>query len=361
VETRITASGSVLARRTTEIGAELSGRLIEIRVDVGDRVEAGAPLFQIDPEPYRIALEEAEAGLALARAEASQARDEAARTGQLAKKNMVAQQQHDRTRTQAAVARARVKQWEARTLRARHDLERTLVTAPYAGSIVERRADEGAIVTPGPGSVVVVLQESGSLEAVLDIPEASRTAVRVNDAARLFVEGLPQPLEARVSTVSDRIDDRSRTSQIRVPVEDATGTMKAGAFVRAEITPTPRRGALVVDRSAVLASEGRTFLWRIRGDRVEQVPVQLGASGTSLVEVLSGANAGDLVVIGEAVARLADGDRVAPETSGGGASSQVLAPDLANVELARPDAGGDPHSYKRVNSSKVDRSLSRRT
>lgn len=342
VESRITASGSVLARRTTEVGAEVSGRLVEIHVDVGDRVAEGDALFQIDPEPYRIALEEAEAGLALARAEARQARSEAEGARQLAEKKIVAEQHLSRTRTQAAVATARVRQWEARTLRARNDLERARVTAPYAGSIVERRSDEGAIVTLGPGSVVVVLQESGRLEAVLDIPEASRTVVRAGDAATLFIEGLPEALEARVRAVSDRIDDQSRTYQIRLPVEDASGATKAGAFVRAEITPTPRRGALVVDRSAVLASEGRTFLWRVSGDHVEQVPVQLGASGGSLIEVLSGANAGDLVVVGEAVPRLAAGDRVEPALSSEGASSLQRPSDFATADLADSARGREP-------------------
>lgn len=305
----IIASGSVEARRTTAIGAPVSGRLVEVFVDVGDEVEAEAPLFQVDPRPYEIAAAEARAGHALARAESEQARQEAARADQLARRKMVAEQQHGRQRTNALVAAAQAEQAESRLARAEHDLERTLVRAPYAGSIVERRAHEGAMVTLGSGPVVV-LQESGRLEAVLDIPEASRVAVRPGDPARLRVEGQPDPLPSRVLAVSDRIEPESRTYRIRVPVDDPTGTIKAGAFVRAEIEPTARSGVLVVDRAAILAREGRTFVFRLSDGVAERVPIRVGVTGTSEVEVLNGVASGDRVVVGEAVERLESGARV---------------------------------------------------
>jgi multidrug efflux pump subunit AcrA (membrane-fusion protein) len=69
----IAASGTIEARRITEISSEVPGRIVEVLVDVGDTVAESAPLFRIDPGPYRMALAEAEAGLALARAESANA------------------------------------------------------------------------------------------------------------------------------------------------------------------------------------------------------------------------------------------------------------------------------------------------
>lgn len=309
VSTVITASGSIEARRSTGVGAQVTGRLLAIFVDVGDQVEAGAPLFQLDPRPYEIGAAEARAGHALARAESRQARDEAARATKLAERKMMAEQQHRRQRTNALVAAARVEQAEARLQRAMHDLERTLVRAPYAGSIVERRSDEGAMVTLSSGPVVV-LQETGQLEAVLDIPEASRAVVRPGDPVRLRVEGRPDPLTAHVLAVSDRIDPDTRTYRIRVPVDDPTHSIKAGAFVRAELEPTARPGVLVIDRDAILAREGRTFVFRVSNGTAELVPVRLGVRGTSEVELLEGVGPGDRVVVGEAVQRLESGTPV---------------------------------------------------
>jgi hypothetical protein len=88
----IAASGAIEARRITELGSEVPGRIVAVLVDVGDRVEADAPLFRIDPGPYRMALAEAEAGVTLARAENANAQAEATRLKTLLEQNVASQQ-----------------------------------------------------------------------------------------------------------------------------------------------------------------------------------------------------------------------------------------------------------------------------
>lgn len=306
------ATGSIIARRETPIGPAVSGRLLHVFVDIGDEVVFGAPLFQIDPEPYAIQIQEAEAGLALANAQAAEARSEARRTRKLASQNMVSGQQQTHAKTRASVADARVKQAEARVRAVTLDMKRTLVLAPYAGSIVERGAHEGTMATVRPNTWVVVIQESGALEAALDVPEASPVVVRPGDRVRLHLEGVPEPIESRIRAVNDRIDWKSRTYQIRVPVADAEERIKAGAFARAEIEPDPREGALLVERSAVSRRDGRTYLLRVSGGTAERVPVRVGIVGREDVEILSGVAAGDEIVVGQAVSRVADGTPVIP-------------------------------------------------
>jgi membrane fusion protein (multidrug efflux system) len=148
IRTSMAASGSIRARRVTEIASEVSGRLARVFVDVGDIVEKADPLFRIDPESYEMALAEARAGLALTRAESENAARELDRVDKLVERRATSEQHSDRLRTGAAVARARVAQMEARVARAQRDLGCTLVRAPYAGSVVERRAHEGAMAGP---------------------------------------------------------------------------------------------------------------------------------------------------------------------------------------------------------------------
>ena len=83
IHTSMAASGAIQAKRVTEIGAEVSGRLVEVLVDVGDEVEEGDPLFRIDARPYELGLAEARAGLALARAESQNAAHEVERVAKL--------------------------------------------------------------------------------------------------------------------------------------------------------------------------------------------------------------------------------------------------------------------------------------
>jgi RND family efflux transporter MFP subunit len=307
---RIMTSGSIVARRTTALGPSVPGRILHIFVEVGDEVQFGAPVFQIDPGPYAIGLREAEAGLALARAQAAEAREEERRTSKLAAKNMISPLEHRRARTRSAVSAAHVEQAEAGIARVKQNLGKTLVLAPYAGSIVERRTHEGTMGTVTPNTVVVVLQETGNLEAVLDVPEASQMPVHVGDGVRLFIEGVPDAIESQVRAVNRKIDLRTRTYAIRAPVDHAGETVKSGAFVRAEVEPTARQGALLVDRGALARQDGAAFVFRVRDGVAERVPIRVGVVGPRSVEILGGIEQGDEVVVGDVIARLMDGARV---------------------------------------------------
>jgi HlyD family secretion protein len=319
----LAVSGSVEARRITEIGSEVPGRIVAVLVDVGDSVEAGAPLLRIDPGPYRLAQNEAEAGLALARAEAANAEEEAARLRLLLDRNAASQQRYDQLRTRAEVARAQVAQMEARLAKARRDLAQTEVRAPYAASVVARRAHEGAMAGTG---AILVLQETGALEAVLHVPEATPVAVRPGDPLRLFVEGLPDPIEASVGSVSQRVDPGTRTYEVRADVVDASGQLKAGSYARAELRVRRAEARPVVHRSAVLTRDGRSFVLRVEDGVVRYVPVRVGVAEGEQVELLDGVAPGDLVVRGEAATRLAEGSRVEPAADGAQARSEQAEP-----------------------------------
>lgn len=312
VTSAITTTGSIAARRSTTLGPSVPGRIIHIFVQVGDEVPFGAPIFQIDPGPYASIFAEAEAGLAVARADLADARENEARIGMLAAKEMVASEDHRRARTAVSLAASRLEAAEARVTRARDDLNRTLVLAPYAGSIIDRSTHEGTMATVTPNTAVAVLQESGELEAIVDVPEASRIAVRPGDRVRIWTEELPLPLESEVRAVSRAIDPRTRTYRVRASVRDPSSTLKSGAFVRAEISPGPRPEALLVERSAIAQSDGSSFVFRVADGRAQRVTVRLGVLGLQDAEVLEGLADGDVVATGEVIGRLSDGARVRP-------------------------------------------------
>lgn len=305
--TTVAAAGSVRARRESAIGAEVAGRILSVLVDVGDEVDEGDELFRIDPVPYEIAVAESQAGLALARAELENAKAEEARIDRLVAERATSMSARDERKTAAAVAAARVAQMEARLDAARTDLDRTVVRAPYAGSVVERLAHEGAMAASQP---VIVLQETGHLEVVLNIPEATLVPVAVGDAVRVFAPGLAKPVRTEVARVSDRVDPATRTVEVRAPVTSPGGVLKAGSFVRADVVVEPDGPRPTVSRSALLVRDGRTFVFVLDGEHVRQVTVRTGAQTENDTELLSGVPVGAELVRGEVVARLVDGDRV---------------------------------------------------
>jgi membrane fusion protein (multidrug efflux system) len=310
IRQRVSAPGSLLARRESRIGAEVRGRIQEIFVREGDRVEAGARLFQIDPEPFEVALRQAEAGLDLARSERRQIEADLARLQALHRKQIVSAEDLDRVKTQVAVARARERQASESVAMARYNLEQTLVVAPYAGSIAARLVDEGTTALVQPQTLVVVIQETAELEAEAHIPESQLSVVRVGDPAQIYVQGLAQPIETEVAAACDTIDPTTRTYHVRLIVENADHRLKAGSFARIEILPQAKTEVVLVPREAVRTEGGHTRVLVVRDGRAESVPVQLGIVSQSEAEVLSGIRVDSEVIVGEAAREIAPGMQV---------------------------------------------------
>ena len=303
----IAAPGSVVARRESQIGAEISGRIVRVHVAEGDRVEAGAPLFEIDPAPFAMALRRAVAQLDVAQADRLQIASDLRRAEALDREQLLARQEVERLRTSVVVAEAREREAAEAVELARHDLQRTVVPAPYAGSVAARLADEGTTAVLMPQTIVVVLQETAELEAQAAIPESQSALVRVGDAAVIRIEGVPEPILTHVAAVSDTIDAATRTYLVKMPVANPEHRIKAGLFAQVEIQPRGVADAVLAPREALRVEDGRTRLLLVRDGRVEAVPVDIGAVGDRDAEILAGAGVGEVAIVGDAARTIAPG------------------------------------------------------
>lgn len=317
----VVAPGSLVALRESQIGTEIAGRVQKVHVSEGDRVAAGAPLFEIDPVPYEMALRQAEAVMDVAQAERSQLESDLARARTLRKQEVVSQQDFDRLTTQLAVAQARERQAAETLALARYNVSRTVVRAPYEGSIVRRLVDEGTTALVQPQTIVVVLQETAALEADASIPESQLAVVQAGDRALLRVEGIPDPIETTVSAVNDSIDPATRTYLVKMRVPNPDHRLKAGVFALVEIIPRSKANVLIVPADAVRTEEGRTRVMVVRDGRVEAVTVEIGLTSEEAAEVLRGVDVGDQILVGEAARSIAPGMRVRVTEAARGAHS----------------------------------------
>ena len=306
---KISASGTLEARRESRIGTEVQGRIVRVYVDDGDRVEADALLFELDAQPYEMALRQAEARLDLAQAQRRQGEVDAARAHALRTRNVIAPQEIERLETALLVARAGERQAAESVALARYQLERTKVRAPWAGSVAARLADEGTTALVQPQTIVLVLQESGALEARAAIPESQLAVVHVGDEALIQIEGQP-PIRAAVSAVGDAIDPATRTYTVRIPVPNEGHVLKAGIFALVEIAPKAKPDALLVPREAIRSEDGRTRVFTVVDGRATPREVTTGIVSRTDAEVLAGLETGDRVIVGEAAAQIAPGMRI---------------------------------------------------
>lgn len=307
---RISAPGSLVARRESLIGPEVQGRIQRVHVSEGDRVEAGAPLFEIDPKPYEFALRRVEATLDRMRAERRQIEAELGRAEELRKKNVGAEQAAERLANAVDVARSGEREAVEALAMARRNLEHTVVRAPYTGSVAKRLADEGTTALVQPQTIVIVFQETSELEAHAMIPEVHLAAIQVGDAALLHVDGLPLPIEAQVTAVGDTIDHATRTYLVVMEVPNPDHRLKAGVFARVEISPQAKSRVILVPREALRSEDGRTSVLSVKDGRAVATPVKVGIVGEDAAEVLRGVHEGDEVIVGDAARTLGPGMRV---------------------------------------------------
>lgn len=304
---RIGANGNIAAWQEAVISAEVNGlRLTEVRVNVGDVVEAGALLATFssatvlaDLALQRAALAEAEAALAEARANADRAR-------QVQVSGALSAQQVGQFLTAESTARARFDAARAQLQTQELRMKFTRVEAPDSGIISARGATVGAVAQPGQELFRLIRQ--GRLEWRAEVPASELHRVRPGQAVKLVAPS-GEALPGRVRIVGPTVDTGSRNAIVYVDLRAQSTAVRPGMFVRGEIDMGISR-ALTLPQTAVLLREGFTYVYRIGEDgRVIQSKVEAGRREGGRIEIVDGLTAG-VPVVRSGVAFLADGDRV---------------------------------------------------
>jgi RND family efflux transporter MFP subunit len=310
----VLGTGTIAAQKTTHVGPRVSGIIEAIHVAVGDRVEAGAPLFTTRPVEYRIAVQEALHALRLARAEADKARRDVRRIEQLRAQNVASSERLDEARTAFEIADARRGAAETALERAQQDLENTVVRAPYTAVVTRRHVDEGTMMTTlmSSASLVVEIMKIDVVEAILQIPEVDLARIRIGTRARLRIDGTQGEVEGAVGVLNDRVDPLSRSFEVRIQVANQDYAIKPGLFVRAELRPEPRE-ALVLERRALLGPGNARFVWVDSGGRARRREVRVRELDATRVEVIEGLAAGERALAGPNLPRLTEGTPIAVE------------------------------------------------
>lgn len=248
--------GIVSARRQSALGFERGGRIDAIAVDVGDRVEAGQVLAQLDMRALDAQIAAADAQTAEAAAQTALAAQTQDRQGQMLERGHISQQRYDelRTATRAAEARQNATAAAADALRVQRDL--SVLEAPFDGVVTARHADEGVIAQPG--QPVLEIVEAGALEIRVGLPQSVAAGLVPGENFRFMLEGRPVDAVFRASTgVVDR-QTRTVTALFDLP-GDARAA--AGQVIRLAIATPIGTDGFWVPTSAL--AEGRRGLWTV--------------------------------------------------------------------------------------------------
>ncbi|MBU9399041.1 efflux RND transporter periplasmic adaptor subunit [Burkholderia multivorans] len=302
-------NGRVEAVDAVELRPRVSGYLQRIRYKEGDLVAQGAVLFEIDPRPYRIALDRAIAQQQRARAAEHLARVQLQRVQTLIDAHATSQEELDNARAAAEQARADLQAADAAVADAKLNLGFTEVRAPIAGRVGRALATAGnlaraddtlltTVVSQDPVYVYFDCDEQSYLRYNAQRADPAHRAIGADPVRVGLANETGFPHAGTVDFLDNRLDPQTGTMRARVRLPNADHTFTPGLYARVQLVSGRERSALLVDDKAVLTDQDRKYVYVIGpGDKALRRDVTIGRDldGQRIVE--KGLNAGDRVVV----------------------------------------------------------------
>jgi membrane fusion protein (multidrug efflux system) len=331
---------------TSDVRPQVSG-LIEARLfEEGDIVRKGAPLYRIDPAPYRQQVASAKAALDRAQAAIASSAALARRYQELVKINAISHQDAENAETSAAQARADVEAQKAALRNAQIDLGRTIVRAPITGRIGRSAFTTGALVSASQADALTTIQRLDPI--YVDIQQSSADLLRLRQQllagevsrdgkapVHLQLEdGTTYPLTGSLKFADVSVDPATGSQVIRALFPNPQGLLLPGMYVRAELTEGTRANGLLVPQRAVSRDErGNPVVWVVgAGDKLEQHIITAPRTVGQDWLVTGGLKPGDKVIV-EGAQNLQPGTPVKP---------------VPAKQMAASDAGAAPQQPKQA-------------
>jgi len=323
-ESTIELPGSIQAITEAPILARADGYLERRMVDIGDRVETGQPLAEIEAPEMDEQIHQAEASLQQARAAVEQAAanyergvaDEdlakvtAQRWSALLAKGVVSRQENDRYQSEyhaltaatkalekaLAVARSNVGGAEANLARLDKVQSYRLVKAPFHGVITQRNVDVGALVNAG-NTLLFRIAQITTLRTYLNVPQANSSDVRTGQLARLSVSNLPgRQFAGAVARTASALDPASRTLLVEVQVPNPDGALLPGMYARVDLVGG-RSNPLRIPSDALVVRGQGTEVAVVRDDHtVHLQKIEVGRDYGDRLEVIKGLSEGETII-----------------------------------------------------------------
>jgi membrane fusion protein, multidrug efflux system len=294
------ATGTVEAIRSVDVLPQVGGTILHVNFAEGDEVAAGQILFEIDPRPYRAALQQAEGALLRDLTQAVSAAREAARYKTLAATNTVTQEDYETKQSTADAAYAAVRSDSATAAIAHLNLEYATVRAPIGGRTGRLLLHEGNVVRAGSDALVSIVQMRPILVR-FPVPATNLPALRQRAGQQLTVIALPardsaSAVRGVLSFVDNQVDTTTGTVLLKARFTNHDGALWPGEYLTVTLVLGLQNDAIVVPSQAVMQGQQGTYVFVVNSDGTATTqPITVERTLDSL-SVIAGVPAGTLVV-----------------------------------------------------------------
>jgi RND family efflux transporter MFP subunit len=290
------AEAVIEAVRQSTVSAQIAGRIVDLRFDVGDFVKKGEVIARIDERAVTQAEAASVAQVREAQAALANARAQFERSKQLLAQKFISQAALDQAEAAYKAAQARVAALLAGAGAAATERSFATVIAPYSGVVSARHVELGEMATPG--RPLMTGFDPSTLRVVATVPQAQVAAIQALGKAKIEVPSLGRWVDVKSMTLVPAADPRTHTTQVRLELPAEVRGVYPGVYARAHfvIGSAPR---LLVPRAAVVRRSEVTAVYVVdESGRARLRQVRLGDAGDEAnVEVLAGLQPGERVAL----------------------------------------------------------------
>ncbi|WP_437578960.1 efflux RND transporter periplasmic adaptor subunit [Sorangium sp. So ce887] len=304
--------GSIQPLEETVVYPRVSGYVRRWTVDIGDRVEEGQVLAEIDtPEldqelaQARAQLVQASAGLVQAQASRDVSRSSVKRYEQLVPAGVAPQEELEERQGQAHVAEAGVTVAQAAITAQKASIQRLLdlkkfakIAAPFAGTVTSRTIERGALVTAGNGTPLFRISATDPVRVFVGVPQDVAPSVRVDAPAKVTVrEFAAQPFQGTIARTAGALDAATRTMNTEVRVPNPDGRLLAGMYAEVALTlPTPHRVLEIPATALYNDAKGLRVAVVEAGGKIRFVPITVERDTGATIQVSTGLDGSERIV-----------------------------------------------------------------
>jgi RND family efflux transporter MFP subunit len=329
----LSIAGEFLPYQEVELHAKVAGYIRNINVDIGDRVHTGQVLAVLEIPELSAELEGANAGVRHSQEEITRAQNEVSRAeadhealhaaasrlkqASAARPGLIAEQELDDAVAKDRSAEAQIQATKSALLAARQQLEvsqadqqhykalseYSRITAPFDGVVTWRYADRGSLIQAGTSNIssmpVVKLSQVNVLRLRIPVPESLAASVRDGEPADIRIKATDEHISGKVIRSTDSLDRSTRTMQAEVDVPNRDYKLTPGMYADVSLRIQNDPNALTLPLQAVnRGADKTTVLFVDPGNHVEEREVHTGIEGSNRIQILSGLNEGDRVIVG---------------------------------------------------------------
>lgn len=296
---------NVVALKEVELRCEVGGEITGIFFEEGQTVKQGQKLYEVDRSSYEASYQQAKANLDIAQSNLERVQKDADRYTELSKQDAIAQQRLDDALTNLQNAKLQLVSAKAGLVKAQTELNYSIVSAPFDGTIGISKVRMGTLVTPGQTLLNIISSDDPmGVDFVINETELSRfqmlekkSATKNDSTFRILLpDNAIYPQAGKISIIDRAVDPQTGTIRVRLSFPNRERILRPGMSCNVKVLNENTGNHLVIPYKAVSEQMGESYVYTVKGNVAKQAKLDLGARVGENVIVNSGLSQTDTVV-----------------------------------------------------------------